>query len=357
MPNYCCDQCGKEFSQKSRHDAHKKRKMPCTTNVNAQINVDEPQKKIVEQKKEKELQTNKLQKPFLKWVGGKTQMIDTIMDKFPREMENYHELFLGGGSVLFALLSLQKQGKIVVKQKIYAYDLNKTLINVYKNVQSNKNELFAHITTHLNIYNAIQGSVVNRKASTMEESTTSKESYYYWIRQKFNAIDKATVECSALFMFLNKMCFRGVYREGPNGFNVPYGHPKTTPTIITKNELDCISELIQDVVFLQSDFNHSVQRVGIGDFVYLDPPYAPETENSFVTYTAEGFNLTTHKQLFSEIQKIKNKNIQFVMSNAKVKLVVDAFGDCHCDEIVARRAINSKNPGATTLEVIIYNQL
>jgi DNA adenine methylase len=354
MPNYCCDQCGQEFSQKSRHDAHKKRKTPCA------VAAEEPQTETIDNKKEKdkvkEPQNNKLQKPFLKWVGGKTQMIDTIMGKFPSEMENYHELFLGGGSVLFALLSLQKQGKIMVKQKIYAYDLNETLIHVYKNVQSNKDELFAHITTHVDAYDSIQGSEVNRKAATLEEATTSKESYYYWIRKQFNAVDKSTVECSALFMFLNKMCFRGVYREGPNGFNVPYGHPKSTPTIITKAELDYISELIQDVVFLQSDFNRSIQRVGVGDFVYLDPPYAPETENSFVGYTSEGFNLAAHQQLFGEIQKIKNKNIQFVMSNAKVKLVMDAFGDsCKCDEVVARRAINSKNPGATTTEIIVYN--
>ena len=350
MPNYCCDQCGQDFSQKSRHDAHKKRKTPCASAT------EEPQTETIDNKKDKNKDKNKLQKPFLKWVGGKTQMIDTIMGKFPSEMENYHELFLGGGSVLFALLSLQKQGKIVVKQKMYAYDLNETLINVYKNVQTNKDELFAHITMHVDAYDSIQGSSVNRKAETLKEATTSKESYYYWIRKQFNASDKSTVECSALFMFLNKMCFRGVYREGPNGFNVPYGHPKTTPTIVTKAELDYISELIQDVVFLQSDFNRSIKRVGVGDFVYLDPPYAPETENSFVGYTSEGFNLAAHQQLFGEIQKIKNKNIQFVMSNAKVKLVMDAFGDsCRCDEVVARRAINSKNPGATTTEIIVYN--
>jgi DNA adenine methylase len=356
MPNYCCDQCGQEFSQKSRHDAHKKRKTPCANKA-----VEEPpkEKEQLNEIKDKNKE-NKLQKPFLKWVGGKTQMIDTIMDKFPSEMENYHELFLGGGSVLFALLSLQKQGKIVVKRKIYAYDLNETLIHVYKNVQTNKDALFTHITTHVNAYDAIQGldsNVVNRKAATLKEATTSKESYYYWIRKQFNAIaDKSTVECSALFMFLNKMCFRGVYREGPNGFNVPYGHPKSTPTVITKAELDYISDLIQDVVFLQSDFNRSIRGVNVGDFVYLDPPYAPETENSFVGYTSEGFNLAAHQQLFGEIQKIKNKNIQFVMSNAKVKLVMDAFGDsCKCDEVVARRAINSKNPGATTTEIIVYN--
>ena len=297
----------------------------------------------------------KFQKPFLKWVGGKTQMIHTLMDKFPGEMNNYHELFLGGGSVLFALLSLQKENKIVIKNKIYAYDINALLINVYKNIQTNKDALFGYITSYITEYHNITGTEVNRKPLTMEDAKTSKESYYYWIRQLFNKMDKTTIECSAIFMFLNKTCFRGMYREGPNGFNVPYGHYKKTPTIITKEELDYISDLMKDVVFLQSDFCKSVQNIRSGDFVYLDPPYAPETENSFVGYTADGFGLETHNKLFREIRKLHKQKIQFVMSNAKVDLVVNNFNDCKCDDIIARRAINSKKPGSTTTEVLIYN--
>ena len=297
----------------------------------------------------------KFQKPFLKWVGGKTQMIHTLMDKFPAEMNNYHEPFLGGGSVLFALLSLQKENKIVIKNKIYAYDINTLLINVYKNIQTNKDALFGYITSYITEYHNITGTEVNRKPLTMEDAKTSKESYYYWIRQLFNKMDKTTIECSAIFMFLNKTCFRGMYREGPNGFNVPYGHYKKTPTIITKEELDYISDLMKDVVFLQNDFCKSVQNIQRGDFVYLDPPYAPETANSFVGYTADGFDLEMHGKLFREIRKLHKQKIQFVMSNAKVDLVVNNFNDCKCDDIIARRAINSKKPGSTTTEVIIYN--
>ena len=277
------------------------------------------------------------------------------MDKFPAEMNNYHELFLGGGSVLFALLSLQKENKIVIKNKIYAYDINVLLINVYKNIQTNKDALFGYITSYITEYHNITGTEVNRKPLTMEDAKTSKESYYYWIRQLFNKMDKTTIECSAIFMFLNKTCFRGMYREGPNGFNVPYGHYKKTPTIITKKELDYISDLMKDVVFSQSDFCKSVQNIRSGDFVYLDPPYAPETENSFVGYTADGFGLETHNKLFSEIRKLHKQKIQFVMSNAKVDLVINNFNDCKCDDIIARRAINSKKPGSTTTEVLIYN--
>ena len=294
-----------------------------------------------------------IQKPFLKWVGGKTQIIHDIIQKIPTEFNNYHELFLGGGSVLFAVLSLQRQGKITIKNKLYAYDINESLINVYKHVQSNKDELFEFITFYINEYDSITGVIINRKPASIEDAKTSKESYYYWIRNKFNNIDKQSIESSALFMFINKTCFRGMYREGPNGFNVPYGHYKKTPTIITEHDLTFIRDLIKDVEFIQSDFSSSFQNLNTGDFVYLDPPYAPENDKSFVGYVADGFNLDMHTKLFDEITKMND--IHFVMSNAKVDLVTDYFKDYNCVDITARRAINSKNPGSTTTEVIIYS--
>lgn len=296
---------------------------------------------------------NKLQKPFLKWVGGKTQIINNIINKFPKKINNYHELFLGGGSVLFALLSLQKQKKIKIKNKIYAYDINKTLINVYKHVQKNKEELYKYITLYLTEYNSITGDIINRNPTTIEEAKTSKESYYYWIRKKYNNIDQNTIECSALFMFINKTCFRGMYREGPNGYNVSFGHYKKT-TIITENELDNFSKLIKNVEFIHADFRTSIKNIQEGDFVYLDPPYAPENSKSFVGYVANGFNLEMHKKLFSEIKKLEN--VKFVMSNAKVELVTENFKDYNCEDIKARRAINSKKPESTTTEVIIYKK-
>ena len=297
----------------------------------------------------------KLQKPFMKWLGGKSQIINEIIKKVPKKINNYHEIFLGGGSVLLAVLSLEKAGEIVIKNKVYAYDLNEPLINIYKNIQSNKDELFEYITQYITEYDNITGESVNRSPATVEEAKTSKESYYYWIRSMFNSMDKNTIEYSAVFMFLNKTCFRGVYREGPKGFNVPYGHYKNTPTIITKVELDTISELIKDVEFICGDFRKSMLNIKKGDYVYLDPPYAPETKTSFVKYTKEGFDLECHTALINEIKKIKNKNIKFTMSNSKVTLITENFGDCNMDDIIARRAINSKNPESVTTEVIIYN--
>ena len=298
----------------------------------------------------------KIQKPFLKWVGGKTQIIDKIIDSFPSEINNYHELFLGGGSVLLALLSLRNQNKITIKNKIYAYDINKSLINVYKHIQQNKDELYKYIIFYINEYDNIKGNTINRKPKTIDEAKTSKESYYYWIRDKYNNMNNDSIEHSALFMFINKTCFRGMHREGPNGFNVPFGHYKTTPTIITKKELECISDLVKDVNFVCLDFNESIKNVKDGDFVYLDPPYVPEKNKSFVGYNVDGFTLEHHNKLFSEIKKVsKTYKIKFVMSNSKVELVVESFKEYNIKDVLARRAINSKNPGSKTTEVIISN--
>ena len=403
MGKYSCDDCGKEFTQKSHYDSHKRRKTPCESSVNKiaeleqqiqqlktkmeyienhilqiigkkeeviQSNPDEPPmtqevkhvkkvKKVTKKKKvviDQEQPEQKIQKPFLKWVGGKTQILDNVLSKVPKEFNNYHELFLGGGSVLLAVLSLQKQGKIVIKNKIYAYDINETLIHVYEHIQNNKDALFGHIERYINEYDSLDGTEINRKPTSIDEAKTSKESYYYWIRNKYNTVDdKSSVERSALFMIINKLCFRGMYREGPKGYNVPYGHYKTTPTIITREDLYVVSDLIQGVVFECRGFETSIKKPVNGDFVYLDPPYAPENAKSFVGYVADGFSIDAHNNLFDEVKSLKNKKIKFAMSNAKVDFVMDTFKDCQYEDIVARRAINSKDPSATTMEVIVYN--
>jgi DNA adenine methylase len=293
-------------------------------------------------------------KPFLKWVGGKTQIIDTLLNKIPKEMNNYHEPFVGGGSVLLAVLSMKERGEIKIKGDVYACDLNEGLINVYKHIQKSSNELFNYIETIINEYDELNGDEINRKPQTLEQAKTSKESYYYWLRNKFNNCNKESVEYSALFMIINKLCFRGIYREGPNGFNVPYGHYKKTPTIITKEDMNRLSELLKDVKFICCDFIDAFKKMKKNDFVYFDPPYAPENPKSFVKYLECGFDLECHEKLFDNILELNKKKIKYLLSNAKVDMVLDKFSECKIDEITARRAINSKNPESTTKELIIY---
>jgi DNA adenine methylase len=298
-------------------------------------------------------------KPFIKWVGGKTQILDEVLALFPKEMNNYHEPFLGGGSVLLGLLSYIQSGAIKVLGKIYASDLNSNLIGLYKNVQSNPDVLITEVRKLTDEFAKSSGTIVNRKATNLEEALTSPESYYFWIRSRFNALTKderTTPTASAMLLFMNKTCFRGVYREGPKGFNVPFGNYKN-PSILDEEHLRCISALIKDVVFTCCSFNESLDKVCSGDFVYLDPPYAPENETSFVSYTANGFNLENHTLLFGICADFKARNVKMLMSNADVKLIRDAFPSPQYQTkiISCRRAIHSKNPEVRANEVLVTN--
>jgi DNA adenine methylase len=384
MGKYTCEKCGKEFSQKSHYTAHANKKNPCITESKIkELITDAVKEKLLELKKTSPndiinnieiVYTNKLvkdvsskkihiPKPILKWVGGKTQIIDKLITDFPIEINNYREIFLGGGSVLLTLLSYVKNGIIKLHGAIYAYDLNEPLIYVYKNIQTHHNELYDTLQTIITEFNECGNGTVNRTPRNIAEATIAKENYYYWIRSEYNKLcvnGKKSILGSAMFIFLNKTCFRGVFRVGPNGFNVPYGH-YNNPEIINKIHLEEIVALIQNVVFECCDFNTSLTRVEPNDFVYLDPPYAPETTNSFVGYTENGFNIENHNNLFKLLHNLTDNNKKIMLSNADVNLVRENFCNCLKNEkystlsILCKRSINSKNPDAKAKEVIIKN--
>ena len=293
-------------------------------------------------------------KPFLKWVGGKSKLMNYLLPKFPEQINNYHELFLGGGSVLLQVLLSKK-----VKGTVYVYDLNSALINTFKQVKNNPEKVINFVNKLKQEFSSIKiNTLKQRGAPDVNESNykTTREHYYYWTRNLYNKNPKNTVESAGYFIFLNKTGFRGMYRESSSGeFNIPYGlkDKNKVPGIIDELNMHKVSELIKDVKFVHSGFENSIRQIKGGDFVYLDPPYAPENESSFVGYTKDGFGKDVHKKLFEEIKKLKN--IKFVMSNSCVKLVLDNFKLYNIEKIIARRAINSKNPESTAKEVVIYN--
>jgi DNA adenine methylase len=298
-------------------------------------------------------------KPILKWVGGKTQIIDKLIVEFPTSMNNYRETFLGGGSVLITLLSFVKEGVIKINGKIYAYDLNEVLIYMYKNIQTNHNAVYTKLVEIVKEFNSCGDGEINRKPTNLTEAKVARENYFYWTRMQYNKMsseEKKSITGSALFIFLNKTCFRGVFRVGPNGYNVPYGH-YPNPEIINKEHLDQIHELIQGVVFECCDCIKSLATVEANDFVYLDPPYAPENETSFVGYTENGFTTDNHKDLFKAIHQLTTENKKILLSNADVPLVRENFTDekYNTSSVLCKRSINSKKPDSKTREVIIKN--
>ena len=301
-------------------------------------------------------------KPFLKWVGGKTQILHLLLGQFPKQMYNYHEPFVGGGSVLLGLLSWMRSGDIVVDGTIYASDANEHLIALYKNIQCQSKVLLLieeleGLLALAALARTTGNGTVNRACATQDEAiASSPESFYYWVRQEFNHMamqDKTSVATSARLLFLNKTCFRGIYREGPHGFNVPFGHYKN-PTVVCEPHVRAVSTLLQGVVFRCVGFEDAVGSTRTGDFVYLDPPYAPENSTSFVSYTADGFSLEDHKILFSICDKIEAR---MLMSNSDVALVNEAFAGTQYTKktISCRRSINSKSPESRTNEVLITN--
>jgi len=299
-------------------------------------------------------------KPFLKWVGGKSQILQDVLSLFPKEIHNYHEPFVGGGSVLLGLLSKAREGAIRITGRVMAYDLNGNLISLYKNIQHNPDALILH-TKRLadDFYRCGEEHPPNREPRSLEEAMASRENYYYWVRRHFNALpedERASPSASAMMLFLNRTGFRGMYREGSRGFNVPYGNYKS-PAILDEDHIRCVSQLVRNVVFSHKPFTEALAGVGAGDFVYLDPPYAPETDNSFVSYTANGFSLENHKQLFTICHAMREQGVMFLMSNADVKLVREAFPNPLYDTrvILCRRAINAKKPQSVTNEVLITN--
>ena len=354
MGKYNCEKCGKEFNQKSHYTTHTNKKNPCV--IESKMN-----EIIYDNKLVKGVPTKKIRipKPILKWVGGKTQIIDRLIMDFPVEINNYREAFLGGGSVLLSLLSYVKSGIIKIQGNIYAYDLNEPLIYIYINIQTRHNELYDMLQSIIKDFNECGNGEINRKPANIVEAKIAKENYYYWIRSEYNKLcltDKKGILGSAMFIFLNKTCFRGIFRVGPNGFNVPYGH-YNNPEIINKEHLEEIHHLIQNVVFECSDFTTSLTIVEPNDFVYLDPPYAPETDTSFVGYTEKGFNIENHNNLFTLIHILTAANKKIMLSNADVSLVRENFTNEKYStlSILCKRSINSKNPDAKAKEVIIKN--
>ena len=294
-------------------------------------------------------------KPVLKWVGGKSKIMDVILNAYPRKISDYYEPFVGGGSVLIAVLSAQKAGNITITGKVVAGDANVDLIDMYRAIKSQPDDLIEALSV-----------LVSDFASAAADD---RSALFYESRGAFNELcrrrdTKTFIKKSALFIFLNKTCFRGIYRTGPNGFNVPYGNPKTltATTIFDESNLRAVSDLFQNVEFRAESFEVTLGKCVVkpGDFVYMDPPYVPVSKSSFVGYTRDGFGEALHTALFKMCADFGHLGVQFAMSNSHAVLsATDTFNDpskFSVREVLCRRAINSRDPASQCLEVLISGQ-
>lgn len=286
-------------------------------------------------------------KPFIKWAGGKSQLLDIIREKYPKQINKYCEPFVGGGAVLLDILANYFPKEVMIN------DINPELTNVYIQIRDNVSEV-------ITILAKMQEEFWDRENGERKE-------YYLNARTRFNELIKAdvqTVEKAALFIFLNKTCFNGLYRVNSKGlYNVPMGSYKK-PLICDEKNLRLVSKLIENVEIKCGDYSQCEGFIDENTFVYIDPPYRPLNEtSSFNSYAKAEFGDEQQIELGRFIEKISDKGACIVASNSDPKNTDkdDNFFDeiYHrfiINRIKATRMINSKGSGRGHIsELLICN--
>ena len=247
-------------------------------------------------------------KPFLKWAGGKTQLLYEIEKYYPFEKKNitkYAEPFVGGGAVLFDILSKYDL------EEVYISDINAELINAYSIIREDIDDL-------IDILYDLQNNF-------LPLATDCRKEYYMQKRTRFNDLkingnESINIEKAALMIFLNKTCFNGLFRVNKKGlFNVPMGSYKK-PVICDEPNLRLVSDMLQDVTIVCADYRKSESFIDEKTFVYFDPPYRPLTNTaSFTAYTENLFNDEAQVELASFVDKMHKKGAKIVVSNSDPK--------------------------------------
>lgn len=294
----------------------------------------------------------KLAKPFLKWAGGKTQLIADIEKALPKDISKtnftYIEPFVGSGAVLFWMLN-----QFPNLEKAVINDINQDLINTYKTIAENPKELISLLEIFQNEYHHL------------DQSQEQKKEYYYGKRNLFNSRKSSILEQSALFIFLNRTCFNGLYRVNKKGeFNVPMGSYKR-PTICDQDNILAVSEALQKVEILCGDFEQTIDYTQGKSLFYFDPPYKPLSEtSSFNSYAKDEFNDSEQIRLKGFCTKLDDLNHSWILSNSDVKgknendsFFDDLYADFQIKRVLAKRSINANAEKRGTLtELLITNQ-
>ncbi len=275
------------------------------------------------------MKKNKLIAPFLKWVGGKRQLMPIIRKHLPAKFNTYYEPFIGGGAVLFE----------IQPKKAVINDFNQELINTYKIIKSNPIELIQDLKLHLN-----------------------ESDYFYNIRaldrqEEFE--DLSSLKKASRILYLNKTCYNGLYRVNNSGeFNSPFGKYKN-PNIVNEITIKAVSKFLNenDITIINGDFEKAVEKAKKGDFVYFDPPYDPVSKSSnFTGYVQGGFNMFDQIRLRELCDKLNEKGVKFLLSNSSTSFILDQYSKYNISTVKANRSINSNaSKRGEVNEVLIKN--
>lgn len=272
-------------------------------------------------------------RPFLKWVGGKAQLLSQFEKYYPEDFSNYFESFVGGGAVFFSLSPT----------KAHLNDVNKTLISVYKNLKNKPHEIIKVLMKLENQY----------KQGDME----FKKDLFYKIREQFNKLSDKELKKSAYLIFLNKTCFNGMYRENSKGeFNTPFGKHKN-PTILDEENILKVSNILKQTKLTSVSFEKSIMEAKKGDFVYLDPPYHPLSETAkFTSYHKDSFTKEDQLRLRDVFAELDKKGCYVMLSNSYTDFIKDIYKKYRQETVMANRAINCKASGRGKIkELLILN--
>lgn len=251
-------------------------------------------------------------RPFVKWAGGKRQLIDTLFESVPSSFANYHEPFVGGGALYFKLWS---EGMI---KKAYLNDYNPDLIGAYRVIKQRPLELIDELKS---------GKYINNSK------------VYYQIRE---SEPEDEIEKAARFIYMNRTAFNGLYRVNSKGkFNVPFGS-YSNPKICDEENILLVSEALQKATITQKDFSIVGKMAKKGDFVYFDPPYHPLSKTSFTSYTDADFSEEDQRRLSELFSALDKKGVYVMLSNSCAPLVLGLYANYEPRKVMARRNINCK---------------
>ena len=251
---------------------------------------------------------------FVKWAGGKKQLLSQFESFFPKTAERYFEPFVGGGAVAFYIIQRNNL------KEIYLSDINEELINCYEVIRDNVEELISKLKFHRENHN---------------------KEYFYAIRELVpNILSK--VERASIFIYLNKTCFNGLYRVNSKGkFNVPIGSYKN-PSIFQEKDLKELSEILKKTKILKMNFEKALDYAKKGDFIYFDPPYYPlKKGKSFTTYTKDNFLEKEQEKLAYVFRELDKKGCKVMLSNSDTEFIKSLYEEFNIHIVKANRMINS----------------